>query len=98
MSLDNRISSIIKSCFVQLRNFRLIHPLKSKTVAITLANSFMHFLLHYAIAYFKVFLITKSTVCKRFKVQQLALSLVVSVHHTLLQLLNLCIGYLLTTV
>ena len=45
-----------------------------------------------------VSLITPSTVYKRFKIQLLALSLVVSVHHTLLLFLNLCIGYLLITV
>ena len=45
-----------------------------------------------------VSLISPSTVCKRFKIQLLALSLVVSVHHTSLRFLNLCIGYLLTTV
>ena len=45
-----------------------------------------------------VSLITPSTVCKRFKIQLLALSLVVSVHYTSLRFLNLCIGYLLTTV
>ena len=45
-----------------------------------------------------VSLITPSTVCKRFKIQLLALSLVVFVYHTSLRFLNLCIGYLLTTV
>ena len=45
-----------------------------------------------------VSLITPSNVCNRFKIQLLALSLVVSVHHTSLRFLNLCIGYLLTTV
>ena len=52
-----------------------------------------------------VSLITPSTVCKNFKIQLLTLSLVVSihhtslsVHHTSLRFLNLCIGYLLTTV
>ena len=42
-----------------------------------------------------VSLITSSTVCKGFKIQLLALSLLVFVHHTSLQFLNLCIGYLL---
>ena len=37
MTLDNHISSIIKSCFVQFRDFRHIRPLLSKTAAITLA-------------------------------------------------------------
>jgi hypothetical protein len=47
MSLDNHISSIIKSCFVQLRDFRRIRPLISKTAAITLANSLIHSRLDY---------------------------------------------------
>ena len=42
MSFDNHISSILKSCFVQLRDFCHIRPLLSKTAAITLANSFKH--------------------------------------------------------
>ena len=41
-SLDNHISSIIKSCFVQLRDFGYICSLISKTAAITIANSFIH--------------------------------------------------------
>ena len=45
-----------------------------------------------------VSLIIPSTICKRFKIQLVALSFVLSVHHTLLQFLNLCIGYLLITV
>ena len=43
-------------------------------------------------------LIIPSNVCKRFKIQLIALSLVVSVHHSTLRFLNLCISYLLTTV
>ena len=45
-----------------------------------------------------VSLITPSTVSKRLKIQLLALSLVVFVHHISLRILNFCIGYLLTTV
>ena len=44
-----------------------------------------------------VSLITPSFICKSFKIPLLTLSLLVSVHHTSLQFLNLCIGYLLTT-
>ena len=40
--MDKRISSIIKSCFLQLRDFRRIRPFISKTAAITLANTFVH--------------------------------------------------------
>ena len=45
-----------------------------------------------------VSLINPSTVCKRFKIQLLTLSLIIFIHHTSLRFLNLCIGYLLTTV
>ena len=43
MSTDKHISAIVKSCFLQLRDFRRIRPLISKTAAITLANAFVHF-------------------------------------------------------
>ena len=43
-----------------------------------------------------VSLITPSTVCKKLKIELLALSLIVFVHHTSLRFLNICIGYLLT--
>ena len=42
MSLDKHISSIVKSSFLQLHDFRLIHPFISKTAAIMLANAFVH--------------------------------------------------------
>ena len=45
-----------------------------------------------------VSIIIPSTVYKRFKIQLLALSLVVSVNHASLRFLNIYIGYLLTTV
>ena len=38
----DHISSIIKSCFMQLRGFRRIRPLISKIAAITLTNSLIH--------------------------------------------------------
>ena len=47
MSLDIHISSISKSCFMQLRDFCHIRLLISKIAAITLANSFIHFCLDY---------------------------------------------------
>ena len=43
MSMDKHISSIIKSCFLQLSDFRRIRPFIFKTAAITLANAFVHF-------------------------------------------------------
>ena len=42
MSMDKHISSIIKSCFLQLCDFRHIRPFISKTAAIILANAFVH--------------------------------------------------------
>ena len=99
MSPDNYILSIIKSRFVQIRDFRRNRPLISKTAAITLANSFIHSCQDYCNSlFYGLPIITPSTFCKRFKIQLLALSLVVSVHHTSLRFLNLCIGYLLTAV
>ena len=94
MSLDNHISSLIKSCFAQFCGFRRIRPLKSFTVAITLANSFIHYrnnLFHGLSNY---------SIQRLQKVQNTSarLSLVVSVHHTSPRFLILCIGYLLTTV
>ena len=47
MSLDKHISSIVKSCFRQLRDFRRIRLFISKTAAITLANAFVHSYLHF---------------------------------------------------
>ena len=52
MSLDNHISSIIKSCFMQLRDFRRIRPLISKIAATTLANSLIHSRLNYCYSLF----------------------------------------------
>ena len=40
--MDKHISSIVKSCFLQLRDFRRISSSISKTAAFTLANAFVH--------------------------------------------------------
>ena len=40
--MDKHISSIVKSCFLQLRDFPRNHSLISKTAAITLTNAFVH--------------------------------------------------------
>ena len=42
MSLDKHISSIVKSCFHQFRDFGRIRPFISKNATITLANAFVH--------------------------------------------------------
>ena len=47
MSMDKHITAIVKSCFLQLRDFHWVRPLISKTAAITLANAFVHSHLDY---------------------------------------------------
>ena len=47
MSLDEHVSSIGKSCFLQLCNFQRIGSFISKTAAITLANAFVHSCLNF---------------------------------------------------
>ena len=42
MSLDKQISSIVISCFLQLRDFRCTRHFISTTAAITLAKAFVH--------------------------------------------------------
>ena len=42
MSLDKHVSSIVKSCFLQLYEFQHIRPFISKTAVTTLANAFVH--------------------------------------------------------
>ena len=42
MFMNKHTSSIVKSSFLQLRDFRRIHPFISKIAAITLANAFVH--------------------------------------------------------
>ena len=39
--MDRHILSIVKSKFLQLRDFRRIRPFISKTAAITLINAFL---------------------------------------------------------
>ena len=52
MSLDNHVSSIIKSCFLLLRDLRHIRTFISKTAAITLANAFIHSRLDFCNSFF----------------------------------------------
>ena len=45
--MNKHISAIVKSCFLQLRNFNHICSSISKTAAITLGNAFVHSCLDY---------------------------------------------------
>ena len=83
---------------MQIRDFRRIRPLISKTAAITSANSFIHSRLDYCNSLFYGPSHYSTHRLPRFKIQLLALSLVEFVHHTSIRFLNLCIGYLLITV
>ena len=47
MSLDKQVSSIVKSFFLQLRDFRRNRPFISKTDAVTLVNAFVRSRLHF---------------------------------------------------
>ena len=98
MSLDNHILSIIKSCFVQLRDICHIRLLRSKTATITLANSFIHFRLNYCNSLFYGLPNYSIYRLQKVKTQLLTLSFIVSIHHTSIRFLNPCIGYLLTNV
>ena len=69
MSLNKHISSIVKSWFLQPRDFRRIRPFVSKTAAITLANAFVHFHLVFVIESSMAFLSIQFTAYKKYKIQ-----------------------------
>ena len=56
MSMYKHISSIVKFCFLQLRDFCRIRPFIPKPAAITLANAFIHSRLGFVTAFFMAFL------------------------------------------
>ena len=80
MSLDNHISSIIKSCFVQLLDFHRIRLLISKTAAITLANSFIHSRLDYCNSLF--YSLPNYSIHRLQKVQNTATRIVTRIVHS----------------
>ena len=45
--MDKHICAIVKTCFLQLRDFHCIRPLISKTAAITFVNTFVYSHLDY---------------------------------------------------
>ena len=71
MSMDKHISAILKSCFLQLRNFYHICPFISKTAALTLANAFVHTHFDYCNSLFMVILNTLFIAYKKYKTQLL---------------------------
>ena len=83
MSLDNHISSIIKSCFMQFHDFCCIRPLISKTAAITVAYAFIHSRLDYCNSL--LYGLPNYSVCRLQKVQNTA---------TLIVCLSICLSHI----
>ena len=71
-SLDKQVSSIAKSCFLQLRAIRSIRPFISKIAAITLAYAFVRSRLHFVIAFSMAFLNIQFIAYKKCKIKLLA--------------------------
>ena len=94
MSMDKHISSVVKTCFHQLREFRHIRSFIPKSAAIIYANAFIHS----RIVFFMVCQRTQLIAYKKYKTQLLVLLLVPLVHHISLQFSNPYIGYQFNTV
>ena len=45
--MDKHISSVVKTCFLQLREFRHIRSFISKSATLTFANAFIHSRINY---------------------------------------------------
>ena len=97
MSMDKHISSVVKTCFHQLREFRHIRSFIPKSAAIIFANAFIHSRIDYCNSLFYG-LPKYSIAYKKYKTQLLVLLLVPLVHHISLQFSNLYIGYQFNTV
>ena len=96
--MDKHISSVVKTCFHQLREFRHIRSFISKFAATTFANAFVHSRIDYCNILF--YGLPKSSIncLQKYKTQVLVLLVVPLVHHISLQFSNLYIGYLFNTV
>ena len=98
MSMDKHISSVVKTCFHQLREFRHIRSFIPKSAAIIFANAFIHSRIDYCNSLF--YGLSKYSInrLQKYKTQLLVLLLVPLVHHISLQFSNLYIGYQFNTV
>ena len=94
--MDKHISSVVKTCFHQLREFRHIRSFIPKSAAIIFANAFIHSRIDYCNSLF--YGSTQLIAYKKYKTQLLVLLLVPLVHHISLQFSNLYIGYQFNTV
>ena len=94
MSMDKQISSIVKSCFLQLRDYCRIRPFISKTVTITLAKAFIQSRLDFCNRLF--YGLPKYSIhrLKKYKIQLLKSLQILFIFLIQLQLSNLYIGFL----
>ena len=78
------MSSVVKTCFLQLREFRHIRSLIPKSAAITYANAFVHSLSIIVIVFYMVFQSILFIACKKYNTLLLVLLYVSLVRHILL--------------
>ena len=98
MSMDKHISSVVKTCFHQLRELHHIRSFIPKSAAIIFANAFIHSRIDIVIVFFMVCQSTQLIAYKKYKTQLLVLLLVPLVHYISLQFSNLYIGYQFNTI
>ena len=98
MSMDKHISSVVKTCFHQLREFRHIKSFIPKSAAIIFANTFIHSRIDYCSSLF--YSLPKYSINRLQKIQNSVARIVTRtlVHHISLQFSNLYIGFLFNTV
>ena len=88
MSVDKHISSVVKTCFYQLREFCHIRSFIPKSAAIIFANAFIHSRIDYCNCLFYGCQSTQLIAYKKCKTQLLVLLLVPLVHHIVLKSLH----------
>ena len=97
--MDKHISSVVKTCFLQLREFHHIQSFISKSVAVILADAFIHSSINYCNSLLNG--LPKYSLHRLQKVQNSVVRTVTRiplVRHILLPFSNLYIGNMLNTV
>ena len=99
MSMDKHILSVVKTCFLQLREFRHIQSFRPKFAAITFANAFIYSHIDHCNSL--LYGLPKYTLHRLQKVQNSVARIVTRTarpSRVLLTFLNFYNGYLLNTV
>ena len=96
--MDKHISSVIKTCFHQLREFRHIKSFIAKSAAIIFANAFIHSRIDYCNSLFYGLPKYSINRLQNYKTHLLVLLLVPLVHHISLRFSNLYTGYQFNTI